>query len=58
MAVDFLSSEDADEEHLIYLKSDNIEFIPYDNANEVVNELFLNQSVLETSIRGSDFFSI
>ena len=41
-------------------KSGNIEFMPYDNANEVVHELFESllsryHSTLETSIRGSDF---
>ena len=40
----------------MHLKSDNIEFIPYDNANEIVNELlesFLSryQIGLETSMR-------
>ena len=37
-----------------------MEFIPYDNANEVVNEFFESfisrcQIGLETSMRGSDF---
>ena len=41
-------------------KSDNIEFMSYDNANEVVNELFESlllryQIGLETSMRGSNF---
>ena len=40
--------------------SDNIKFTPYNDANEVVNELFESlrskyQDNLETSIRGSDF---
>ena len=44
----------------MHLKSDNIEFISYDNANEVVNELsesFFSryQIGLETSMRRSDF---
>ena len=41
-------------------KSDNIEFMSYDHANEVVNELFESlllryQIGLETSMRGSNF---
>ena len=41
-------------------KSNNIELMPYDNANKVVNELFETllsryQIFLETSMRGSDF---
>ena len=49
-----------DEEHVMHSKSDNIEFMPYDNVNEVVNELSESllsryQIVLETSMSGSDF---
>ena len=49
-----------DEEHVMHSKSDNIEFMPYDNVNEVVNELLESllsryQIVLETSMSGSDF---
>ena len=45
----------------MHSKADNIEFMPYDNVNEVVNELFesllsRSQINLETSTRGSDFF--
>ena len=44
----------------IHSKSDNIEFISNDNANEVVNELFKSllsgyQVGLETSMRGRNF---
>ena len=44
----------------MHSKSKNIEFMLYDNANEVVNELFESllwryQTGLETSMRGSDF---
>ena len=40
--------------------SDNIKFTPYNDGNEVVNELFQSlcskyQDNLETSMRGSDF---
>ena len=40
IAMNFVSSKDVDEEHVTHSKSNNIEFISYDNANEVVNELF------------------
>ena len=44
----------------MHSQSDNIEFMSYDNANEVDNELFepllsRYQIGLETSMRGSDF---
>ena len=35
-----ISSKDLKEERLMLSKSDNLEFMPYDNANEVVGELF------------------
>ena len=42
------------------VKNGNIEFMSYDNVNEVVDELFESlisryQIGLETSMRGSDF---
>ena len=40
IAVNFISSEDVDEVLVMHSKSNNIEFKLYDNANEVVNELF------------------
>ena len=44
----------------MHLKNGNIEFMSYDNVNEVVDELFESlisryQIGLETSMRGSDF---
>ena len=44
----------------MHSKSDDIEFMPKDNANEIVNELFLSpflryQIGLETSMRRNDF---
>ena len=52
--------KDVDDELVMHSKSDNIEFMPYHNANEVVNELFRSllsryQIGFETSMRGSDF---
>ena len=40
--------------------SDNLKFAPYNDANEVVNELFASllssyEDNVETSMRGSDF---
>ena len=44
----------------MHSKSDNIQFMRYDNTNQVANEFFeslhsKNQSGLETSMRWSDF---
>ena len=63
IAINFISSNDADEEHVMHSKIDNIKFVLYDNANEVVNELFESllsryQIGLETSMRGSNFILI
>ena len=60
--INFISSKDSGEEPVMHSKSDNIEFMVYDNAHEVIEELFeslLNrcQKELETSIRSSDFIS-
>ena len=35
-----ISSKNVDEERVMHWKSNNIEFMSYHNANEVVNELF------------------
>ena len=40
IAINFISSENVDELHVMHSKSDNIELMLYDNAYEVVNELF------------------
>ena len=60
IAINFISSKDVDEERVMHSKSNNIEFMPYDNGNEVVNDLFESllsryKIGLETSMRGSDF---
>ena len=44
----------------MHSKSDNIEFMTYDNASDIIDDLFKSlflrhQDGLETSIRGSDF---
>ena len=60
IAINFISSKDIDEERVMHSTSENIKFMPNDNANEVINELFESllsryQTSLETSIRGSNF---
>ena len=40
MANNFISSKDNDEEHVMHSKSDNIEIMINDEANEFIKELF------------------
>ena len=59
IANNFISSLDHAEERIMYLKSDNIEIMINDEANEVMKELFYlfknrYQNDLE-SIKGSEF---
>ena len=56
----FISSNGAEEERVMHSRCDNIKLTSYNDANEVVDELFESlrrryQGNLETSIRGSDF---
>ena len=60
IAINFISSKDAEEEHVMHSTSDNIKFTSYNDANEVFDELFESlrsryQGSLETSVIGSDF---
>ena len=60
IAINFISSKDTEEEHEMYSSSDNIKCTSYNDANEVVNELFESllsryQDNLEALMRGSDF---
>ena len=60
IAINFISLEDTEEEHEMYSNSDNMKFTSYNDANEVVNELFESllsryQENLETSMTGSVF---
>ena len=60
IAINFISSKDTEEERGMHSTSVNIKFTPYNNENEVVNELFdllrlKYQDNLNTSMRGSDF---
>ena len=55
-----ISSKDAQEERVLHSKSENVKFTSYNDANEVVGELFESlrsryQSNLETSMQGSEF---
>ena len=58
--INLISSKGAEKERVMHSRSNNIEFMSYDNANEVVNELFESlrsryQIGSETSMRGSGF---
>ena len=60
IAINFILSKDVEQEHVMHSTSDNVKFTPYNDANEVVKELFeplrsKYQSNLETSMKGSDF---
>ena len=60
IAINFTSSKDAEEEHVMNSRSNNIKFTSYNDAYEVVDELFESlhsryQGNLETSLRGSNF---
>lgn len=39
MALSFISSRETDEERIIHSKSDNKEFMIYDEADEVIREI-------------------
>ena len=60
IAINFISSKYAEEECVMHSRSDNVEFTFYNDANEVVDELFESlrsryQENLETSMKESDF---
>ena len=60
IATNFISSEDTEEERVMYSMSDNRKFTSYNDVNEVVNKLFEPllsgyHDNLETSTRGSEF---
>ena len=40
IAISFISSKDNDEERVMHSNSDNTDLMIYDNADEVVEELF------------------
>ena len=56
----YISSKDNDEEHVMHSKSDNIEIMINDKADEVIGELFksllkIYQNNFESLMRGSEF---
>ena len=60
IAINFISFKDIDEERVIHLKSDNIEIMNHDKADEVIKELFelllsRYQIGLATLMKGSHF---
>ena len=60
IAINFIFSKDAEEVHVIHSRRNNIQFTSYNDANEVVHEIFDSlhsryHGNLETSMRGSDF---
>ena len=52
VAINFISSKDTDKKHVMYSKSDNIEFMIYDNEKTILD---LYKIWLETLIKVSDF---
>ena len=60
IAINFISSKDAEEECVMHSRSENMKFRSYNDANNTVDELFDSprlrfQDNLETSMRRSDF---
>ena len=60
MAINFLSSKDSDETHIMHTKSRNIGILICDEANNITNKLFESllrryQEGLENKMRGSNF---
>ena len=58
--MNFISSKDANDEQVMHSKSDNINVMTYDSANEVIDKNFESllsryQIGLEASMMGSDF---
>ena len=56
IAINFISSRDAEEEHLMHSNIENIKFESYNDGNKIVNELFESlcsgyQDNLEISMR-------
>ena len=59
IAINFISSKDAKRERAMHSNSGNINFTPYSDAIDVIDELFESlhskyQANLETSMRGSE----
>ena len=62
IAINFISSKDVEKECVLHSRRNNIKFTSYNDAIEVVDELFESlhsryQRNLETSMKGRDFIS-
>ena len=60
IAINFIYSKETNEESVMHSKSDNIEIMIYDKADEAIQELFelllfRYQTGQEESMKGSDF---
>ena len=62
IAINFISSKDSEEEHVMHSNCGNIKFTPYSDANDVnvIEKLIKSlcskyQDNLEISMKGSDF---
>ena len=55
IAINSISSKNAEEEHLMYLISNNIKFTSYSDADEVKSLCSKYQEHLETLMKGIDF---
>ena len=60
IAINFISSKNNDEERVMHSKSDNIEIMINDKADEVIKEPFQSllskyQIGLQTSMKGNEF---
>ena len=57
IAINFVSWKGTKEEPVMHSNRDNIRFTSYNDANEVVNDLFesLREKYQETSMKGNDF---
>ena len=63
MAINFILSNDSDEEYVMHSKSNVIEIMVYGNVDEAIQEFFeslysRHQRVLEEWIKGSNFIFV
>ena len=57
ITINFIPSKDVDEERVVHSNGDNIELMPYDNANELSKSLLTrHQVVLKKLMKCSGFF--
>ena len=60
IAINFISSKDAEEERLLHSKSDSVQFMTHFSPNDIIDELFKTllsryQDNLETRMEGNEF---